>query len=195
MDSVEHAQLKARVEAVNPTNTIETNLKDMALNKLEISQRGLTSELWNIVNNIATQCWFEAGPAVYEARAILTADSLQLYGHNWEAGCTTAKKWAGNASNEPKEIPIAIVDEPLADYRLIPNLINGSMDANIYLGIEEVGTVLLYNLAGGVEGKYAIKEGLNTIPLRKLNLANGMYIYKVWVNNELVRTDKLIKIQ
>ena len=78
--------------------------------------------------------------------------------------------------------------------RLYPTLIDGRMSAYINLGEKEEGIVEFYSLEGKRLGHFSIIEGKNTLEVSRYLKTSGLYLYKVWVNQELKHTDKIIKV-
>jgi hypothetical protein len=60
---------------------------------------------------------------------------------------------------------------------------------------EENGNLDIYDIQGVLVGKLMLSKGKNDLDLSSLNLANGVYVYRVWANNELKKTDKLVKLR
>ncbi len=142
--------------------------------------------------DIADQCLFYGGPAVLEARALLTARDTSLWFYGWEDSCITV----GSKTNELERHQQQ--EEKLQedwDYRLIPNLFQGDKTAIITLQHEEQGSVEVYNIQGMLVGIYKVGEGSNVLALDKSINSAGVYIYKVFVGNELRYTDKLVVVE
>ncbi len=81
------------------------------------------------------------------------------------------------------------------DYRLKPNFFNDRLLASITLKENEQGFLEIYNLQGVLSGKITLYNGTNDLDLTPINLSNGVYLYRVWANNEIKKTDKLIKLK
>lgn len=78
---------------------------------------------------------------------------------------------------------------------LKPNLFEGKLFANITLQAEEQGYIEIFDVKGISFGKIQLSSGNNSLDLTTMNLPNGVFIYRVWANNEIKRTDKLIKLK
>jgi hypothetical protein len=81
------------------------------------------------------------------------------------------------------------------DYLLKPNLFDGKLYANITLQAEEQGKLEIYNLQGVLVGNLQLMNGKNELDLTPMNLPNGVYLYRVWANDEIKHSDKLIKLK
>ncbi len=91
-------------------------------------------------------------------------------------------------TNEKNELNVTI------DYKVHPTIINGETYGWILLGKDESGMLKIYSLQGASQFEIVLKEGVNYIPLNNIR-QKGILIYRVWVNGEIKRNDKLIKIQ
>ncbi|MCD4725836.1 MAG: T9SS type A sorting domain-containing protein [Bacteroidales bacterium] len=67
----------------------------------------------------------------------------------------------------------------------------GINQINIYSDISE-SQVLIYSIDGQLVFQNGLKSGLNSISL--LNFKPGMYIYRIVLNNEIIKQDKWIKL-
>jgi hypothetical protein len=99
------------------------------------------------------------------------------------------------AVQENEEHNNTIIEKEQHDYRLKPNVFEGRLLANITLKEEENGNLDIYDIQGILVGKLTLNKGKNNLDLSSLNLANGVYMYRVWANNELKKTDKLVKLR
>ena len=190
-----YSVLSSDIKAVSAGLSQEANIKDYVLYYLQYNEGVNPDNALIHIWEIATQCLFEGGPSVLEARAFLTIDSLELLNYAWEDSCDSegggSSKWSGTLNQEEtkeqEEKSISL------DYRLIPNLFNGNRTATILLGMKETGFVEIYNITGSLVKKYEINEGSNNMDLRELY--GGVFIYKVIVNQEEKRKDKLVVLQ
>jgi hypothetical protein len=78
---------------------------------------------------------------------------------------------------------------------LKPNLFDGKLYANITLQAEEQGKLEIYNLQGVLIGNLQLMNGKNELDLSPMNLPNGVYLYRVWANDEIKHSDKLVKLK
>ena len=80
-------------------------------------------------------------------------------------------------------------------YTLIPTIIDGKDAAFITLGSDEIGYLQLYRLDGKKLSEYKLSSGITQIQLSELNLPQSIYIYRVFVRDELKNTGKIIKVR
>lgn len=142
--------------------------------------------LKGIIEDIAKECVFYSGPSVVEARTFMTIDSLGRIGYNWEENCNSSQNKQGNLGKDE----IQTIEEQW-DYKLHPNLLEGSSDVSIYLKKGETGIVEVYDLLGEMQGSYKVSEGTNTLSLSKI-YRRGLLIYRVIILGEIKTVDKLI---
>ncbi len=143
-----------------------------------------TNEMKGQINTLANRCVFNYGPAVWMARAFMIQDSSELINKNWEANCTAQPRRAIRDRSDED-------DFVTYDYKIHPTLIGSELRGNITLQKDEEGYVELYNTIGSKVGVLYVVEGRNELVLpTKIN--NGLIIYRVYIKNKLVKTDKLI---
>jgi hypothetical protein len=63
----------------------------------------------------------------------------------------------------------------------------------IELARDAEGRVELYTIDGKQIGNYRVKTGSNLIELK--DLGSGIYFYRVWINNNLNNTSKLVILE
>jgi hypothetical protein len=150
------------------------------------------AEILEIIEQFAALEEYEY-PAAARAQNILGL----LYGnwHNIELKHLEEESFyrRRNTVEETKEEIISL--EAKHDYRLKPNLFDGKLFANITLQAEEQGKLEIYNLQGVLIGNLQLMNGKNELDLSPMNLPNGVYLYRVWANDEIKHSDKLVKLK
>jgi hypothetical protein len=146
------------------------------------------AEILEIIEQFAALEEYEY-PAAARAQNILGL----LYGnwHNIELKHLEEESFyrRRNTVEETKEEIISL--EAKHDYRLKPNLFDGKLFANITLQAEEQGKLEIYNLQGVLVGNLQLINGKNELDLTPMNLPNGVYLYRVWANDEIKHSDNL----
>ncbi len=191
-DETAFTSLKERIENVSTTNLIEANMKSYADYYLELTSGENVEELIEQIRNIAEECLFFGGPSVLEARALVTADSLELLNYDWETGCYGGEGSKTATTEEKENVKISVQSAEF--YKLIPTIIEGNMSGRIELAANEKGVLVLLSSQGIKAASYILNEGLNEIVLNNLS-SSGMYFYKVYVAGEMKNTDKIIFIK
>jgi len=80
-------------------------------------------------------------------------------------------------------------------FNLIPNPNNGTMQLNYSLDNNESGLLKLYDIVGKEISEYRLVQGNTTLNINEEKLNNGLYIYKVIVNDRIVKSDKLVIVK
>jgi hypothetical protein len=74
---------------------------------------------------------------------------------------------------------------------LFPNPSNGQMQLNYTLEKAQQGELQITDMLGKKVSSYKLTEGENTLSINETELKCGIYLYRVVINNELVKADKL----
>jgi len=185
-DAETYNLLEDKLEDVQTSNDIDATTKEYSKRVLELLKFPNSNELKGIIEDIAKECVFYSGPSVVEARTFMTIDSLGRIGYNWEENCNSSQNKQGNLGKDE----IQTIEEQW-DYKLHPNLLEGSSDVSIYLKKGETGIVEVYDLLGEMQGSYKVSEGTNTLSLSKI-YRRGLLIYRVIILGEIKTVDKLI---
>ncbi len=74
---------------------------------------------------------------------------------------------------------------------LFPNPSNGSMQLNYTLEKARQGDFQITDLLGKQVAYYKLTEGMNSLPIDATELKAGIYLYRVVVNGEVIKSDKL----
>jgi hypothetical protein len=85
---------------------------------------------------------------------------------------------------------VSVGEPSIEDYNLsvYPNPNNGQFNIQLSLADEEVGHIEVFNVAGMRVHNEVLSSGINTV---QLQVAGGLYLYRVSVNNEPQWTGKL----
>jgi len=81
------------------------------------------------------------------------------------------------------------------NFELFPNPNNGIMNFNYHLKASEKGEVVLYNIEGRKINSYNLNANSSSIIIKENDLSNGIYLYKIYVNDKAVKTDRIIIIK
>jgi hypothetical protein len=174
----------------------------MALMQLETYNPSLNYDqqvsLNNAVTAVANWCMFQGGPGVLEARAWLLRNQLNQDFLQWEDSCyTSPPQRIGRFENEEENLvenqlqATSLIDNK--KYYLHPNPTKTGFGATIELAQDAEGRVELYTIDGKQIGNYRVKTGSNLIELK--DLGSGIYFYRVWINNNLNNTSKLVILE
>jgi hypothetical protein len=177
--------------AISPMNDVETNSKWM--NDLLISNtfagNDYSAAQINDLRVLAAKCPYNDGPAVYQARVILG----QIEDIEYINECEMVPDDFVGRFMSPK-VPSNIND--VDKFQLYPNPNDGTM--NIIYSLEEnsKGQIDIFDMTGKLVATYLLIEGKNNqILINETQLSNGVYFYKVIVDDKLRLSDKIVIIK
>lgn len=79
-------------------------------------------------------------------------------------------------------------------FNIYPNPNNGIVLVKYIIPQNDKGEIKIYDLAGKLIEEYTLNSSSNTLSLNT-NLDNGIYLYQVIVNDEVLKTNKLVVIK
>jgi hypothetical protein len=83
-----------------------------------------------------------------------------------------------------------------AELSLYPNPNDGDMEFSYSISGASSGELLIFDLSGKVISKYELQEGTNRqLRINLSGLSNGVYFYRMMVENEMRASDKLVIIK
>lgn len=179
------------LQTILPNNDIETNLKNVYSILLQNHNNGLsfsTGEV-NTLTDIANKCPYSDGPAVYMARATLNIATGIIT--NYMNNCENAPQ--AQTTRMVSQIQTPIVDT--AKFVIYPNPNDGNMMLDYSLDIMDKGEVLIYDIAGKLIYKYKLDASANQIIISHEEFNNGIYFYRIIVNDKIVKSDKIVIIK
>jgi hypothetical protein len=63
------------------------------------------------------------------------------------------------------------------------------------MGQTTIGKLLIYDITGQMVNTYILQPSNNTLQIQEETLQNGIYFYRIYVNEIVVATDKLVIIK
>ncbi len=128
-----------------------------------------------VLENVAYQNPLKGGSAVYMARAMLFIDVI-------DEGYADKR-----LTNKPQQITNTV-----GNYNLYPNPNNGAMQLSYSLAENETGYLTITNVLGEKISTYPLVKNGSTLNITETKLVNGVYFYKVIVNDKIVKSNKLV---
>jgi len=185
-------------QAQNISNSISTNgimagsLKEFfdlySSNLVSGNKYILTSAQKDTLIELAKKCPYTYGPAVFNARTYLKAcGETSVYFNTCEyiAPMTSNKKLSYTPKDTIPVLPISVYPNPAQDkLNVIATLPTGS-----------TGEVNIYNEIGKKIITLSLKEGENKLEVNLSNISAGIYYYKIFVDKQIVKSDKLVIIK
>jgi len=138
----------------------------------------------HVLKTIATLCPYIEGPAVYLARALVYPYDRIEYSNSCEEFIEDRSFIADeNITNDIKEINV------------YPNPTSNELFVDIEIREKQTGRIVIFDIAGAnvLEEQLTNTSSINKINTAKLN--SGIYLYKIFIGNEAVLTDKLVIIK
>jgi len=80
-------------------------------------------------------------------------------------------------------------------FKLYPNPNTGHMTFDYYLNNNESGVLTILDVSGRKISEYVLTSKQNSIFINESSIKNGIYYYNIFVNNELVKTDRIVIIK
>ena len=78
---------------------------------------------------------------------------------------------------------------------MYPNPNNGTMQLDYTLNEGDKGELTIYDLMGRTVNRYFLHADEHMLFIREEALKNGIYIYRLVINDKMVSSDKLIIIK
>jgi hypothetical protein len=172
-----------------PVNIVETNQQKVnyqILQKLNTPSYAYSTVDVTDLNNIAIQCPLSGGNAVYQARITLMtmANDVIEFIDNCDKGQRSL------IQSHP------VTENGDFNFRLYPNPNDGNMTFDYSSPDYSNGKLMLYDVTGRFVNSYNLNEGLNnSLKISEDQLQNGIYIYKIFVNNEIIASDRVVIVK
>jgi hypothetical protein len=161
-------------------NNIEQNLKDVYIITIAKSHtNNFNSNEITKLKEIAQLCPYIDGPAVYNARVMLSVIDNTIYSNECEtaAGVTTSMAQANTVT--------------ASSVMVYPNPASDKLNIAIHLEDQQTGVLKVYDVTGKLELSKTLNENSDVSEISIASLSDGMYIYKIIVNNTTVNSGKL----
>lgn len=134
----------------------------------------------NQLKAIAIQCPYEGGPAVYNARVLLSSIDNTVYVNTCEIAPPSKKKSMEQKSPNSNNVSA-----------VFPNPANDKLNVAIHLEQGQTGSLSVYDLGGKLLLSHSLNENSDFTEISTTKLSAGMYIYKINLNNNVVDSGKL----
>ena len=185
---------KNNCNSIIPENDVEKNFKiinSIILAKRAVERKKFTSEEINSIKAIANLCPFSDGPAVYSARVLMTRiDKVYLHYKN---ECERTNYLGGYNKWEGSEEEESILLDTSNTVLIYPNPTMDILNIAVKLEEGQTGSLEIYNLQDKKIIQHKLLGDQNIISTKQLN--SGIYFYRIYIDNNLKKTDKLIIIK
>jgi hypothetical protein len=173
-------------DAVSTTNLMETNQKEfnrLYLLPMQDSTYIYSTSDIDAIHNIAIQCPFDGGSAVWQARVLYCTILNQVI--EFEDPCDQKAKTTpsyGSGGNT-------------ANFWVYPNPTDGDMTLVYNIPGDSKGRMVIYDVAGRVIKTYNLSNKGTSLKINEGNLVPGEYFCSVYINDILDGTQKLTIIK
>ena len=157
----------------------EQNRKDVNIVYLQTWAAGISSfdsVQYTTLFNIANQTALDGGDAVYSARVMLGL-------------------FINEADANPNRIANYTTENETQESLVYPNPNDGNMYFDYSLMDDEQGELQIYDVMGKLIKIYELSAEENQLYINDAQLQNGVYLFKLVVNNQIVNSGKVIIIK
>lgn len=182
---------KQENDFISSSNLMEENHKkinDVYLRSWAVNQVELESSDRSTLEAIANQNPMNGGKAVYSARTMLDI-TLDDFAPEQSARMAAPKLEINNET-----LPSLLQKQAFVG-RVYPNPNDGKMQIDYQLNEGQRGVFIIYDVLGQREKYYLMPDNRNTLKISEAALKNGIYFYEIWVNDEVIISDKIIIIK
>lgn len=186
-----YSTLLSTLMSITPANHIEANLQTAASMHLSLLINDtLTSTQLPILRALANECPDWGGTAVYEARALLA--NYDSAGTIYNDSCYAGGHRAGKRVNSAN----AISGIQNVAFNLYPNPNNGGFTLSYQLQAGQTGEFTMYTMLGEKVASYTLDANTNKMNIvTNSSLSEGIYLYYITVNNNIVKRDKVVIVK
>ncbi len=180
-------QAKQINDSIVPANFMEMNQKlvnDVYLRTWALGGMEIDSVDKSKLETIAFQNPIDGGIAVYSARVILGLIQDDF------SPVSTARM----ANSELKRKEILGVENNFIT-KLYPNPNDGNMQIDYNLENGQNGVLIISDIIGQRIKWFSFQNDRNYLKISDASLKNGVYFYEIWVDEELILSDKIIIIK
>ncbi len=181
-----HENLKAS-ESILPNTPFEENQKlieQIKLNKMLKNQKDYSNEDMMVIKQIAEQCPYTGGTAVFEARSIYAIYNPEVYFNDMSI--------CNGKSEADAHLPSGV---PSVYFNVYPNPASGQVKLNYDLSDYSIILFDIYDLTGRLVLQYSLNSGSNYTTADLSYLENGMYNYSVKADDKIIKQGKITVIQ
>ena len=172
--------LQTQNDTISTSPIFEQNAKEANTVFLQYLQKGMTnldSVQKTTLENIANQCPFSGGNAVFKARALLAAESGNLEVYDDNVNCNS------QALAQPPSFDQASQATGL-NIRVFPNPARESVTVQWPKALENEGLLELYDTFGKKLKTVPLKEGTYNHSLQLHGLTTGIYLLRVKLKDQ-----------
>ncbi len=85
--------------------------------------------------------------------------------------------------------------QKIKPFTISPNPSNGNMVLQYSLNPSDKAEINIYDISGKLINSYLLNASESKISINEEHLNNGIYFYKIIINNKIIQSDKLVIIK
>jgi len=140
------------------------------------------------LETIANKCPYTDGIGVYQARTLLDYYTGRVTIYNDE-NCSSRPTHKAIKKNDTTKTSDLISN---VSANIYPNPNNGNFTLTYNLGNQTSGIIEIYNQIGMKVAEYLLTSSTGSMQVNAPNLSQGLYIYKLYTGNEVIKIGKII---
>jgi len=173
---------------LTPANSIEQNYADFYKAYLNYKQGVFTSTDSVNLTILINGCVPRDGIVVLQARA--------LYSLIYNDFTTRFDDCPVNNNSKSEAQSVKHTDNTNERFfSLYPNPNTGYMTLDYNLNDNEDGLLTIYDISGRKISSYRLISGQNSLVINEPSIKNGIYYYNIIVNNEVIKTNRIVIIK
>jgi|GEM_PF-1847832 len=178
--------------SVSPINIVETNWQNVNAvvfkQALSITPYLLTTSDVNSLNAVAIQCPITGGAKVWKARAMLNTYYGRVLDYSGDCHSNT-----GVHNRLANTTGITATTEETQTVTVYPNPNNGKM--MFEYSIKDDASLEIMDLNGRLVGTYNLPAESNQLEIINNQLYNGVYMYRVTSNGNVIKIGRIVVMQ
>ncbi len=177
---------------ISPENVQENNYKvlnEINLNYLFKGDTNLDDLQTSAIYNIANQCPYQGGEAVFKARLMYNEliDSPIYFDDDSLCSLWEDKTAETKSKNKMEEIN----NKFQSSANLYPNPANKVVNLTIQQSSFQVGEIVIFDMLGKKVFDFTLSPSQQKYTFDTSNFDNGVYFYQVWIDGKSILSDKL----
>jgi hypothetical protein len=179
MASEDYATAETLNNSISPENALEADRKTVNSVYLQTWAKGIfnfTNDEYQTLRTIADKSPILFGDAVYSAMVMV--------------GEVAASSASNRMADTTKQ------QQTTAYFgKAYPNPANNAINLNYKIEEGQKATLAIYNLVGQLIEKHELNSELTSIAVNTSNFIQGIYIFKIMLNSEIISNDKVVIIK
>jgi len=182
------AAAASAMAALTPVNNPEMRIQSVMniAYACEVGARPPSAAELNTLREIAQLCPFIEGPGVYLARTLLAPYDTTEYEN-------TCEQDTGSGGSRLARPALETVQNSM--FNVYPNPNNGEMIVQYELKDGQAGQLEIFTVTGQKAASFLLVPGQGLMNASLKNVDAGVYLYRIYVNGEVMHTSRLVIIK